>query len=289
MLAPSTSEYLAIRGLRYHVRHWGPADAPLLFLLHGWMDASPTFQFLVEALAAPWHIVAPDWRGYGGSEWLSRPYWFPDYYADLDCLVRHYSPTAPVRIAGHSMGANIGAVYAALRPERVARLAMLDFLGLVATPGVDAAGQLAKWMDGLDPPPRLRSYPDLPALARRLQAANPRLSDAKAAFLVEALSRPSADGGVEMAFDPWHRQASPNVYRIDDAMAIWRRIRAPVLMLVADDGFIHERFHDQPEEYARRLACFADVEVHAIPQAGHNIQHDQPEWVARLLEAFMTR
>jgi pimeloyl-ACP methyl ester carboxylesterase len=32
-------------------------------------------------------VIAPDWRGYGESEWLNRPYWFPDYYADLDCLL----------------------------------------------------------------------------------------------------------------------------------------------------------------------------------------------------------
>lgn len=282
-----TSEFLDIRGLRYHVRHWGPHDAPPLFLLHGWMDASPTFQWLVGAFQQRWHVIAPDWRGYGGSEWQGRPYWFPDYYADLDALVRHYTPDVPARIAGHSMGANIASVYAALRPERVARLAMLDFLGLVADPGVDAPAQLAKWMDGLDQPPRLRSYPDIPALARRLQQGNWRLPEDKALFLARALSRQTSDGRVEMAFDPWHRQASPHLYRIEDAMALWRRIRAPVLMLVAEDGFIHERFHDQPDEYQRRLASFAQVEVHRIPDAGHNIQHDQPARVASLIENFM--
>ena len=39
-----------MRGLRYHVRTWGQADAPALFLLHGWMDVSASFQFLVDAL-----------------------------------------------------------------------------------------------------------------------------------------------------------------------------------------------------------------------------------------------
>ena len=64
----STTETIAIRGLRYNIRHWGPAGAPPVFLLHGWMDASPTFQFLVDSLQQDWHIIAPDWRGYGESE-----------------------------------------------------------------------------------------------------------------------------------------------------------------------------------------------------------------------------
>src|SRR5690606_39629674 len=43
---PSTTEQLPVRGLTYTVRRWGPADAPQVFLLHGWMDSSPTFQFV---------------------------------------------------------------------------------------------------------------------------------------------------------------------------------------------------------------------------------------------------
>src|SRR5690554_7861280 len=88
--ADPTSEHLSIRGLRYHIRRWGPADAPRVFMLHGWMDTSVTFQFVVEALAQDWQVIAPDWRGHGGSDWLGRAYWFPDYYADLDALLAHY-------------------------------------------------------------------------------------------------------------------------------------------------------------------------------------------------------
>ena len=50
-MKPSTSEFIELRGLRIHVRTWGAADAPLLFMLHGWMDASASFQFIVDALA----------------------------------------------------------------------------------------------------------------------------------------------------------------------------------------------------------------------------------------------
>lgn len=285
----SRLEFLSIRGLRYAVRHWGDEGAPAVFFLHGWMDSSPTFQFLVASLREEWHVIAPDWRGYGNSEWLDRPYWFPDYYGDLDALLAHYSPDCPARLIGHSMGANIAAVYAAARPSRVARVAMLDFLGLPATEPKDAPKQLALWLDHLGATPRLNTYADHAALARRMQQVNRRLSDEKAAFLARALSRTLDDGRVQMACDPWHRVPAPTLYRIEDQLATWNAITAPVLMLLAEDGFVHERFGDHPAERQRRLAAFRTLQVETIADCSHNLQHDQPQAVAAALERFLGR
>ena len=52
------------------------------------MDVSASFQFLVDALRGDWDVYAPDWRGYGLTDWgRSDCYWFPDYIADLDRLL----------------------------------------------------------------------------------------------------------------------------------------------------------------------------------------------------------
>ncbi|MDD5298506.1 MAG: alpha/beta hydrolase [Rhodocyclaceae bacterium] len=285
----SRTELIEVRDLRYCVRHWGAEDAPRLFLLHGWMDSSPTFQFVVEAFRQSWHVIAPDWRGYGASDRLSRPYWFPDYYADLHCLLERYSPDEPARLVGHSMGANIVATYAAVRPGRVRQLAMLDFLGLKPAKDVDAPTQLGKWLDGVQGHPKMSTYPGHEALARRLMGANPRLTADKAAFLARTVSRTLSDGQVEMACDPWHKIPSPAIFQIQDAMASWRKIAAPVLMLVSEQGFVQQRFGNEPDEYQRRIGCFADVRVVTVADAGHNLQHDQPEQVAAALEGFLTR
>jgi pimeloyl-ACP methyl ester carboxylesterase len=37
-------------------------------MVHGWMDVSASFQFVVDALTTDRHIIAPDWRGYGLTE-----------------------------------------------------------------------------------------------------------------------------------------------------------------------------------------------------------------------------
>ncbi len=288
-MKPSRSEFLAIRGLRYHIRHWGPDDAPTVFFLHGWMDSSPTFQFVVDALQQSWHVIAPDWRGFGQSEWLNRPYWFPDYYADLHEILNHYSPNEPVKLVGHSMGGGISSVYAAVRPERVSQIVMMDFLGLKPDPDMDSPKQISKWLNNINPAPTLRSYPDCEALAKRLMSVNARLTPERAEVLARTASRTLPDGRVEMACDPWHKVPSPHVYHLDDTKAIWRAIKAPVLMIISEFGFVNMRFSDDAEEYQRCLDCFSNISRLTIHDVGHNLQHDNPQAVAQALETFLQR
>ena len=195
----SRSTYLDVRGLRYHVREWGEPGAPILFLFHGWMDVSASFQFLVDALRERWHIVAPDWRGYGES---ARPtdapgvesYWFADYVADLEAIVDHYQPEGQVTLVGHSLGANVVCLYAGIRPERVRRVVDLEGFGMTASKASQAPRRYARWLDELKDKPRLNTYATVEDVAARLQKTNPRLPADKAAFLAQHWSHQGADG-----------------------------------------------------------------------------------------------
>lgn len=283
------TQFINIRGLRYAVKHWGNPDAPKLFLLHGWMDSSASFQFIVDSMQEEWHLIAPDWRGYGQTQYLERAYWFPDYYADLDAILHHYSPDDKVQLIGHSMGANIASIYAGTRPNRVKQISMLDFLGLNRTTPADAPDQLDKWLKNLAGGHKLRAYESHAALARRLCQSNSRLTPERADFLSRHVSRVRPDGLVEMACDPWHKIPSPSLYKIEDVMSFWRKIICPVQMLIADDGFVFERFGTDSEEYHERIACFNNLKIGRITNSSHNLQHDQPEQVAAALESFLTR
>jgi pimeloyl-ACP methyl ester carboxylesterase len=186
------------------------------------------------------------------------------------------------------MGANIASTYAGLRPERVSQLVMMDFLGLAIPSDTDGARQLNKWLTAVQAAPEMRGYQSHEALARRLMSTNPRLTSERADFLSSSVSCLRSDGLVAMACDPWHKVPSPALYRVEDSMASWQCITAPVLMLIADKGFVQQRFAKDPEELQRRLDCFKDRQVVTIVDAGHNIQHDQPEQVAAALEQFLT-
>lgn len=168
----SRSEYLDLNDARLHIRRWGNPEAPTLFLLHGWMDVSASFQFVVDELQKDWNIIAPDWRGFGPSQWLNRPYFFVEHLGDLDAIVDHYAPEGKVRLAGHSMGGILSCLYAGIRPERVASVMTLEGFGIAPTTPDMATERYTKWLDTLKKPPRMHVYADRPSFASRLQRDN---------------------------------------------------------------------------------------------------------------------
>ena len=283
----SFSNYLTIRGLRYHIRTWGERDKPHLFLLHGWMDVSASFQFLVDEFRREWHVIAPDWRGFGLTEWAREGYWFPDYYADLEAMLNAYQPNAPVLLVGHSMGGNIAATYAGLRPERVAKLVTLEGIGMARTLPETAPKRLCDWLDAQIEPPRFAPYESFDALAARLKRNNPRLRDDQAQFLARHWGRATEAGSVELRSDPRHKAVNPYLFRIDEALACWRRITAPTLLVSGKDSHIPRWLRDRPEELAERKAAFRDLKEAELDDCGHMMHHDQPARLAQLIEAFV--
>ena len=292
-MKPSRSEFLTIRGLRSHIRHWGREGAPKIFMVHGWMDVSASFQFVVDCLQQDWHVIAPDWRGFGLSERTqSDTYWFADYVADLDAILDHYAPGEAVNLLGHSMGGNVVNIYAGVRPDRVRRLINLEGFGLPATKPEDSPKRYAKWLDELREPPVLKSYPSRQAVAARLQKTNPRLRDERADFLSQHWSAPNAAGEWEILGDPQHKKPSPLLYHVEEVLACSRAITAPVMWVEAEDTNMWQWMGPKEQarvEVDRRLSHLANVTAHMMPDAGHMLHHDQPELLARMIEDFVTK
>ena len=285
----SESHFHEIRGLRHHVRTWGRPGAPKLFLLHGWMDVSASFQFLVDCFTREWHVIAPDWRGFGLSDWTrEESYWFADYYADLEALLALYQPDTPALLVGHSMGGIVAATYAGLRPDRVARLASLEGLGLMRQAADNAPGRYAHWLDELRDPPRFRPYRSIDEVAARLKRDNPRLTDEKAAFLSQHWAKQLATGEVVLASDPRHKIVNPYLWRIDEILACWRRVTAPVLLVGGRQSTQPQRMKDTPEQLAERKGAFRNRREVEIDDCGHMMHHDQPQRLAAVIEEFLS-
>ncbi len=288
-MKPSRSRYLPVRALRCHLREWGEPGAPQLLMLHGWMDVSASFQFVVDALERDWHVIAPDWRGFGRSE--KGPgdcYWFPDYLGDLDAIVEAVSPGSPVTLVGHSMGGNVALMYAGVRPARVRSAVNLEGFGLKDCEPAQAPGRYARWLDELRSPPAARHYRSVAEVAERLRRNNPRLDGERAAFLAAHWSQRNASGDYEIAGDPAHRIVNPVLYRWAEARACWASIACPVLWVEAADTDAY-RWAGDAADIARRVAALPSVEVARVAGAGHMLHHDQPRQVARLIEEFVGR
>jgi pimeloyl-ACP methyl ester carboxylesterase len=284
----SESQFLEIRGLKYHVRRWPHPGAPKMVLLHGWMDVSASFQFLVDALRGPWDIFAPDWRGYGLSEWgKSDCYWFPDYIADLDFLLNEIEPERPLGLVAHSLGGNVAALYAGIRPERVTKLVNLEGFGLPPTRPEQAPRRYAQWLQELRERPPLRPYADFAALAERLRKNNPRLTAERSEFLAWHWGREDTSGGVVLRGDPAHKIVNPLLYRYEEVRACWQQVSAPVLWVDAAESDTLTRMKMDPAQQAERRGAFRNLRHVTVQDAGHMLHHDQPEAVARLIEEFL--
>lgn len=287
-MKPSESVFLDIRGLKIHCRCWGERGQPGLFLLHGWMDVSASFQFLVDALRRPWHVIAPDWRGYGLSDWSgSDSYWFPDYLADLDRILEHFSPHGQALLVGHSMGGNVGSLYAGIRPARVARLVILEGFGLNDSRPQDAPGRYARWLSEIEKGVGFRDYVSFEELAGRLHANNPRLRPDRALFLARHWGMAAPNGRVALRADPAHKRVNPVLYRLEEAKACWRNITAPALWVQGADSQSTSVLKMSAEDREARRVCFGRPVERVIQDCGHMLHHDQPERVAALIEDFL--
>lgn len=293
---PSTSSTLALRRLTYHVRHWGPQESelPPLVLVHGWMDVSASYQFTVDALQQERRIIAPDWRGFGlSSSAQADHYFFADYLADLDLLLDHYAPGQAIDLVGHSMGGNVAMMYAGVRPERVRKLVNLEGFGMPATRPAQAPTRYAQWIDEIKQlhqgQKELKTYDSADGVARRLMKTNPRLSEDKARWLAQHWAQPNAQGQWEILGDPAHKITSAQLYRLDEALAIYERITAPVLAVEASGDSLSQWWNGRYtlDEYHQRLTHVRHCRTAVVQDAGHMLHHDQPEQVAQMVEQFL--
>ena len=128
------------------------------------------------------------------------------------------------------------------------------------------------------------------AVAARLQKTNPRLIDARAAFLAQHWSAQNEQGSWDILGDPAHKNPGPQLYQIEETLACWRAITAPVLWVEATDTNMWQWMGPKPQariEIDRRLACLRDVSSEMMKDAGHMLHHDQPAALALMVEQFL--
>ena len=270
-----------IRGANYCVYEWGDPGAPLLVYLHGWADTGSTFQFVVDALSEGWNVMAPDWRGFGRSTCGCTSYWFPDYLADLHELLDIFSADDPVRLVGHSMGGNVGALYAGTMPERVRAFVNIEGFGLPDSDPADAPGRYRAWIEAGNAAPRFSEYANLEALAYRIGKRHPAMSDSEALFVAGEWASQGTDGIARLRADPRHKLPSPILYRRAEALACCRAATAEVLFVEGSNSEFAQRYGHAP------TSLFQDAKNVAIDGAGHMPHFEAPRALAGVIEEFL--
>ena len=185
MTAEPADRFYESQGLRLHYADWGNEAAPPLILIHGGLDHCRSWDAIAQALQPHFHIMAPDLRGHGDSEWAKgSSYSISDHVYDLSCLIR-FAELQDATIVGHSLGGMISLTYAGTYPSRVSRLAVLDGAFLPGSRPAPMHEQMSRWIDQLD---RIAehvqsAFRTIEEAAQRLSARNKRLTPAQALHL----------------------------------------------------------------------------------------------------------
>lgn len=276
---------VAAGGIQLNVAEAGPADGPLVILLHGF----PEFWFgwrehIGPLAAAGFRVVAPDQRGYNLSD---KPPGVRSYRLDLlaDDIFALATALGRERFAvvGHDWGASVAWWMATRQPGRLDRLAILN------------APHPAVWRHAMltDPAQKAKSRyvqmlrtPWLPELMVRAGGYK-GLADAfqsstrPAAFDAEAMAaygRAWRQPGAITATLNWYRA----LFAQDLPVPAAGSLPTPALVLWGDqDAFAEPALAEQS------AALCADARVVHFPTASHWLAHDEPEAVRRELLAFL--
>lgn len=249
-------------------------------LVHGFLDLGFGWHEVAERLATRAHVLAPDLRGHGDTDWIGAGgyYHFLDYVADLDELIARLARKRLV-VVGHSMGGGVSSYWAGTRPTRLAALALLEGLGPPDQSDAELTGRTAQWIEAWRTA-RSKQKPmaSLDDAAARLRKHDKLLGEALAKKLAAAGTR-EIEGGLVWKHDPLHLTMGPYPFRRDAAAQYWKRITCPVLVV---DGAQTMMNLPEPERAVRR-GFFANHRHVTLPGAGHMMQRHQPEALAQLL------
>ena len=272
-------------GLKINTTRWGEPALPTIIIHHGFLEHSRAWDYVAKQLCSRWHLIIPDARGHGDSDWLPAggTYYFPDYVLDLRAL--HLSlGEKPVAMIGHSMGGSVVSYYAGAYPDAVRGLAIIEGLGPPHIPVADTPHHLRRFVEGTrrwlqrrDPEP----MESVAVAAERLRRSDSKLSEHLSLEVAKHATRPLNGGGVAWKFDPLHRAPMGIPFSLDRARQLWRASTAPVLHIRGgDSGFV-------VTDHEARKNEFQDLREVVIDGGGHNMHVHAADRLASEIASFL--
>ena len=138
-----------VDGLSIFYREAGPKDAPTILFLHGLPSSSRMFQLLLTRLADNYHLVAPDYPGYGHSDWPD-PKQFDYTFDHISSVMNGFTQVLGLShytLYMQDYGGPVGFRMALAYPERVQALIVQDAVAHNEGLGANWATRRAFWAD----------------------------------------------------------------------------------------------------------------------------------------------
>jgi pimeloyl-ACP methyl ester carboxylesterase len=281
-----TSHYYYSQRLKLHYVDWGNGAKPPMLLIHGGRDHARNWDWVAQELRRDYHIIAPDLRGHGDSEWArGSQYALIDYVLDMAQLLDQLQ-LFPIIIIGHSLGGAIACQYSGVYPERVQRLVAIEGLG----PPIErlrrglAYQRMQDWITQMQAfaTRHVRRYRSLEDAWQRMQEANQHLSAEQAHHLTVHGTYRNEDGTYTWKFDNYVRAHSPYEFNLEEARSIWQRITCPTLLLRGTESWATDPMQDG------RARAFQNARCVNIAGAGHWVHHDRLPEFLQVVQDFLS-
>jgi pimeloyl-ACP methyl ester carboxylesterase len=266
----AADRFVEVDGARVRVREEGPADAPVIVLMHGFVYSLETWDAWAEALRADWRVIRFDLAGHGLSGPDPEQRYSPEERAAFVGDVMDALGVERAIIGGNSLGGLAAWRFAAAAPDRVRAL-------ILVSPGAYPYNGVTEI--AVSPPPPMKFFlSTAPEAGVRIALAGIYADDAKVTDAKVARMR-------DMMRQPGNGEAyiqSIEEFTLPDPAAKLSSITAPTLILWgADDAVI-------PAEQGRRLAAeIPGAQLVEYPGVGHAAQEEAPEATLADVKAFL--
>ena len=278
-MSQPSSHTVHVQGINLHYVDWGAppgADAaPTLFLLHGDMRTSRSWDAVARHMRDRYHVVALDSRGHGDSDWPDSGYTFAQRVDDLEAFSDAIGMRNAVAVA-HSTGGVVATLLSDRRPDIFSRLVLLE-------PMVVVTESFQRMVSGRSERPR-RAWADRREMYDYLKAhrMTGKWRDDVIRDVVEHESYELPDGRLDMKWAIASMRWSEREGDYLDIRPTLRTLGKPILFIISDsraDSFRHLR--PIAEETP-------DFDLLTIPDSAHNMYMDQPAAVAEAVARFTT-
>jgi pimeloyl-ACP methyl ester carboxylesterase len=282
MKYPTYYRTVAIDGVSIFYREAGPKDAPTLLLLHGLPSSSRMFEPLFSRLSDRYHLVAPDYPGFGNSDWPNPKefaYTF-DHYAEI---VTHFSEALAIpryTLYMQDYGIDVGFRMVLAHPERIESLIIQDAVAHNEGLGANWKTRRAFWADRAANESALRTnLLSLAATRTRHVGSDPNVERYDPDLWKDEFYFLNQPGQADIQSDLFYDYRT-NVEAYPKWQA-WMRDKQPWLLVIWGK---HDLSFDpsEPEAYRRDVP---NAEVHVL-DAGHFALDTAADEIAALVRAF---
>jgi pimeloyl-ACP methyl ester carboxylesterase len=280
---PTYHRTIAIDGLSLFYREAGPKDGPTILLLHGLPSSSRMFEPLFDRLADRYHLVAPDYPGFGHSDWPSPKeftYTF-DRYAEIMTRFTEALAIPHYTVYMQDYGGPVGFRMVLAHPERVQALIVQDAVAHNEGLGANWNTRRAFWADRKANESALRiNLLSLPTTRTRHVGNDPNVERYDPDLWTDEFAFLNQPGQIDIQTELFYDYRT-NVESYPKWQA-WLRERQPRLLVIW--GKYDLSFDSsEPEAYRRDVA---NAEVHIL-DAGHFALDTAAGEIATLVRAFM--